>query len=434
MSRIFSDPRPQFKKENGVDVNTNGKLYFREPGSGSTTLKTVFSNSALSTPLTNPVILDANGLAPSIFLDGDYNVEEADSADVQIWRVDNYDPPELQGQYSDWSSIITYAINDIVRGSDGNYYQSLASGNITNDPTTSPANWVKIFLISEWSTLRAYAIDEYAQRSGELYRALLANTGNDPLTSRTNWDAVTVSKFDDWISAYTYEADDIVRGSDGLYYISLDGGTGIDPISSSLWAQIIFIEEYLNSKTYNENEVVQSSGLLYRSRVSSNQGNTPVSSPTEWSSLTNALTGQRQPTSVISTVGTTLQDLVVFNIDGVSRFELFINVLVNRSAGAGGIRFSPIWGGTNGSFVFGDGYLNDANTPTANDDYVFTTGGISPTLTLQPTSSLSTVTWRTLVTSVSGTTSLTIRATSDDGSTNLDFSAGGAGYAKLEII
>jgi hypothetical protein len=44
------------------------------------------------------------------------------------------------------------------------------------------------------------------------------------------------------------------------------------------------------------------------------------------------------------------------------------------------------------------------------------------------------VTWRTLVTSVSGTTSLTISAASDDGSTNLDFSAGGTGYAKLELI
>ena len=99
MSRIYSDPRPQYFKEDGITVNSNGKLYFWQPGPSTTTPKPVYSDIALTIDLTNPVNLDANGRAPAMYLNGDYNVQHVEvtaTGEVQIWRVDYYEPPYLQ--------------------------------------------------------------------------------------------------------------------------------------------------------------------------------------------------------------------------------------------------------------------------------------------------------------------------------------------------
>ena len=65
---------------------TGGKVYVYE--AGTTTAKTSYTTSALSSANTNPVILDANGQA-DIWVAGPYKVVVTDSAGVQQYTQDN---------------------------------------------------------------------------------------------------------------------------------------------------------------------------------------------------------------------------------------------------------------------------------------------------------------------------------------------------------
>lgn len=194
ITRVFTDPRSQHYKIDGVSVNSSGKLYFREPGANSTTMKNVYSDKDLSVPLLNPVTLDANGRAPEIFLSGDYNVQMTDSADVQIWRVDNYQPAAVDGQFGEWDSALTYAVNDYVRYTDGNYYISLSSGNAGNVPSSSPAYWSQAFFLTVYNSSTSYGIEEVIYYEGNIYTSLQSgNQGNTPDASFTYWSRPGVS-------------------------------------------------------------------------------------------------------------------------------------------------------------------------------------------------------------------------------------------------
>lgn len=64
------------------------KIYFFD--SGTTTPRVAYSDAALTTPRTNPVICDGYGRAPSIFLAfGDYRERVQTSGGVTIWDTDN---------------------------------------------------------------------------------------------------------------------------------------------------------------------------------------------------------------------------------------------------------------------------------------------------------------------------------------------------------
>lgn len=193
-TRVFTDPRSQHFKSDGVSSNSSGKLYFREPGSGSTTLKAIYSDKELSVQLLNPVTLDSNGRAPEIFLDGDYSVEMTDSSDVQIWRIDNYQPPEVEGQFAEWGSTFTYAVNDYVRYTDGNYYVSLRSGNVGNVPSSSTTYWSQAFFITVYNASKSYSVGDLIYYDGNLYTSLTnSNRGNTPSTSFDDWRRPGVS-------------------------------------------------------------------------------------------------------------------------------------------------------------------------------------------------------------------------------------------------
>lgn len=87
MANRFMTPVFQQVDASG-DVYPGGKLSFFE--TGTTTPKTVYSDTGLTTPFTQPVVADAAGVFPEIFLDGtDHRVVFTDSNDVQI---DVYDP------------------------------------------------------------------------------------------------------------------------------------------------------------------------------------------------------------------------------------------------------------------------------------------------------------------------------------------------------
>lgn len=188
MSR-FSSPTAQYLDGNAIPL-PGFKLSFFQPG--TTTPKDTFSDSALTTANTNPVIGDADARTPDIFLDGIYKVVLKDADDVTIWTRDPVGDT-TSGQFQSWINDNIYIIPDIVKGSDNEYYRSLENANQGNDPTTTPASWESLEFGRIWNTNIAYALGDQAIGSdGMLYFSLVAsNTGNNPTseTTVTNWRA-----------------------------------------------------------------------------------------------------------------------------------------------------------------------------------------------------------------------------------------------------
>lgn len=193
MSKLFTDPRPQFTLADGVSVNTAGKLHFREPGSGSTTYKDVYSEPYVdsSTPkLTNPVILSEVGkLTQAIWLNGDYNIEITDSSGTTIDQENNINPDE-QGPAEAWNSLSSYSIDDIVYYS-GNYYISTSNSNVNQTPSSSSQFWTLLAFVKAWNTKTTYAEGDIVIHSGTVYKSKSAsNQGNNPLiafSGETYW-------------------------------------------------------------------------------------------------------------------------------------------------------------------------------------------------------------------------------------------------------
>jgi len=92
------------------------------------------------------------------------------------------------------------------------------------------------------------------------------------------------SQWSDWSISTTYGTTDIVRASNGEYYISLTGSNlGNDPTSSPAnWSQISFVTLWNINETYSENDNVFESGTQYKSLVDGNIGNLPSTSPAQW--------------------------------------------------------------------------------------------------------------------------------------------------------
>jgi len=95
-------------------------LYVYE--TGTTTLKTVYSDKAETTPLSNPVVANGEGRFPAMYISGLYKLVCKDENDVTIWTEDN-----LQGRTGDlvWGgdfSSSTNASNYPASGNQGDWY------------------------------------------------------------------------------------------------------------------------------------------------------------------------------------------------------------------------------------------------------------------------------------------------------------------------
>lgn len=188
MNRVFTDPRPQQFKADG-SLNSNGKLYFYEPGATGTTKKAIYSDSALTAQLVNPVILDSAGRFPTIYLqETDYAVLHTNSSDVQIWRVGNYQPPSLDSQYNDWDASINYGLNDFVRYTDGKYYVSLQAANQGRTPAISSAYWSQGFFLTAYNSLETYQNNDVVYYLGDIWTAYNGpHTAITPGTDDDSW-------------------------------------------------------------------------------------------------------------------------------------------------------------------------------------------------------------------------------------------------------
>jgi hypothetical protein len=213
----FINPVPQFFLDNG-ELNGSGHLYFYENGS-TTTLKNTY-NADGGAANTNPVRLDGEGRCPSIFGDGLYTIKMTDTDDVQQWVRHNVEFSGTEGQFSDWSAVISYDLNDIVRYTDGNYYKSDVVSNIGNNPSTASTKWSQVTFIEVFNPDKAggYADEAIVSYNGYLYRS--NDDDNEDTPPSAKWDNLTfnnsiVGDFDvsGTVTAQEVIADNIVKSA-----------------------------------------------------------------------------------------------------------------------------------------------------------------------------------------------------------------------------
>lgn len=88
MAVQFVLPRQQIVDANGDPVS-GARVTFFEPA--TTNPKDVYSDEALSIPTSQPVIADAAGMLPRLYMNGKYKVTVKDADDVLIFTEDNCD-------------------------------------------------------------------------------------------------------------------------------------------------------------------------------------------------------------------------------------------------------------------------------------------------------------------------------------------------------
>jgi len=186
MANRFTNPFPRYFLDSGT-LNSGGKLNFYEAGS-TTVRKNTFSDEALTIANENPVTLTASGVIPDIWLDGTYYVTLTDKNGEIIDDADNVGTV-TEGTFAVWSSTTTYGSGstNIVTGSDGNYYRSITSPNLGNDPVSSPSAWERIDFLPFYNSNVTYSQNDLVQDSGLIYASQAnSNTGN-ALTAVASW-------------------------------------------------------------------------------------------------------------------------------------------------------------------------------------------------------------------------------------------------------
>lgn len=104
--------KQQFLDANGHPL-AGGKLYVYQ--AGTTTPAAIYADSALSTPLANPALLDASGRLTYFLAPSSYRFTLKTAADALVWDVDNV------------SSVPSFAINLDISGTAGEAITALAA-------------------------------------------------------------------------------------------------------------------------------------------------------------------------------------------------------------------------------------------------------------------------------------------------------------------
>lgn len=211
------------------DPLISGKVYFYE--SGTSTLKTTYSDVNLTIANTNPVILTAAGRQPNVFFDGVAKAILATSANVQILVRDPVG--ETTSAFGDaWISSKIYAANDVVQGTDGEFYVSLVGSNVNQNPVSTSGYWVLLYSV-EWNAGITYTEGAVVTVSNILYQSLQnTNLNHNPTSSATYWVVISLA----YVSTITYTVGQNVVGSNGVFYTALRTTVGDEPsVSTSDW-------------------------------------------------------------------------------------------------------------------------------------------------------------------------------------------------------
>ena len=178
MSR-FINPVPEYR--------SNSSLYFFK--SGTNTRLTTYADENQNIPNPHPIVTDSLGNVPNVFYQGSAKLVVTDETGEQYISRDPVGGEKELGDFTLFDTTVSYDLNDIVEGSDGNFYQSLTNANQSNDPVTSPVNWELINFVGTWNTNINYTIGIVVKTTdGNLWKSQSVNAGNNPVTDDgTNW-------------------------------------------------------------------------------------------------------------------------------------------------------------------------------------------------------------------------------------------------------
>lgn len=186
MAVRISNPAVQhFDKSTDAPL-AGGQMFFFE--SGTTMPKDTFADTDEVTTNANPVILDGNGFEPDIFGNGSYRVVLQNSDGVQQFERDPTQFTLNAGiGFSDWDAAVTYAITDIVRGSDLLFYIAIdTSMNVDPAGGANPAEWSQFDLVNRYNLNENYVTDDVIRGSdGIIYTAVQNSVNQDPINDST---------------------------------------------------------------------------------------------------------------------------------------------------------------------------------------------------------------------------------------------------------
>ena len=184
MSR-FGTVAQQYFDSSGKPL-ASGKLYFYDPG--TTDSKTVYSDSAETTPITQPVTLNGSGYQPDIFFSGQAKVVLQDSDSVQIDVADpvGEQPAEV---FPAWDSATSYAANALIQGSDGLLYTSIGGSNLNNDPTSTTGFWNRYISVIDYDASATYNDGNIVRYNASLWECVTDSTsGVTPAVAASQWN------------------------------------------------------------------------------------------------------------------------------------------------------------------------------------------------------------------------------------------------------
>lgn len=244
----YINPTPQIIDKNGIPIVGAGKFLYE---SGATVLKTIYSDSALTVPISNPVLSGSDGRFPSIFLDGIYREIQRETSSALSTVLWDRDPlgGAVEGQFSLWVSSNIYNIPDIVVGSNDDEYRSITDANQGNNPTTSPANWEQLKLGRVWNLNITYAIDDIVIKGSEEYTAITANINKDPELNPSDWR----KDIKIWTAIKVYDTDDIVYYNGQLYTSVVNANSNNTPvpgIDDAFWHNTTRFPPFNNIRAY----------------------------------------------------------------------------------------------------------------------------------------------------------------------------------------
>lgn len=190
MTNRFVNPQPQYFDLAGTAVLSGGKLNYYEDN--TSVRKDTFSDIDETPALvnSNPVVCTADGRVPDIFYSGTARVVLTDQNDEQIFDISGVGASGSGAVFDAWSALITYENQALVVGSDSEYYRSIQSTNLGNDPISSADFWEKVSFLRTWNANITYASGDggVVGSDGKIYASLqAANLNKDPTSEPTWW-------------------------------------------------------------------------------------------------------------------------------------------------------------------------------------------------------------------------------------------------------